>query len=319
VAAKSDYGGNMMLAGLRNWLGRGGHAPRQAAGPLAAAAYALAGAPAAAASGMAAPAAHIPVLWSESRIAMAEELWGEGYLSPGGASELARLAAPLGLSAASSLLLLGAEMGGPAHTLAGELGVWVAAHEADPQLAARAALHIQRAGKALAKRASVAAWNPQAPVFRQKFYHHAIALEAVRHQVPEPVLAAIAAALKPHGQLVLVETVAPAPLDRTDPAVAAWCRLEGRAPVLPGEEAITRMLGRLGFEVRVVEDMSARHMKLAVLGWKRLLRTLAAERPNPTRAAAVVVEAELWMRRIRLMHDGRIRLLRWHAILTAGG
>jgi len=79
------------------------------------------------------------------------------------------------------------------------------------------------------------------------------------------------------------------------------------------------VLGRLGFEVRVVEDMSARHMKLAVLGWKRLVRSLAADRPGPARAAAVVAEAELWMRRIRLMHEGRIRMLRWHAILTAGG
>jgi hypothetical protein len=27
-----------------------------------------------------------------------------------------------------------------------------------------------------------------------------------------------------------------------------------------------------------------------------------------------VREAELWLRRVRLMQDGRIRLLRWHAI-----
>lgn len=309
----------MRLVGIRNWLGRGRQPLQPAAGLLVADLLPMLDAADAAAAPSAQRAADLPPgLWSEARLALAAELWGEGYITPGGSAELVRLAVPLGLSAASSMLLLGAEAGGPAHTLASELGVWVAAHEADPQLVARAAQHIQRAGSALAKRATVAGWNPEAPAFRGKYFHHAMALDAVRHHVAEPVLSGIAAALKAHGQLVLVETVAPAPLDGADPAVAAWCRLEGRAPVLPAEEAVTRMLGRLGFEVRVVEDMSARHMKLAVLGWKRLLRTLAAERPGPARAAAVVGEAELWMRRIRLMHDGRIRQLRWHAILTAG-
>lgn len=323
----------MRLSGLRNWLGsswsRGGWsggvraAPALAAGLLAAGALPGLGEAAPASRLAAVPAPGLipeptPGLWTPPRLAVAGELWGEGYISPGGAAELIRLAVPLGLSAASSLLLLGAEAGGPPHTLASELGVWVAAHEADRLLAARAGQHIQRAGSALAKRATVSHWDPEAPGFRRRFFHHALALEAVRHHVAEPVLAAIAAGLKPHGQLVLVETVAPVPLDPGDAAALAWCRMEGRVPVLPSEEAITRMLGRLGFEVRVVEDMSARHMKLAVLGWKRLVRMLGADRPDRARAAAVVDEAELWMRRIRLMHAGRIRLLRWHAILNAG-
>ena len=52
-------------------------------------------------------------LWPASRLAVAEQLWGSGYLSPGAGSELLRFASPLGLSASSSLLLLGAGAGGP--------------------------------------------------------------------------------------------------------------------------------------------------------------------------------------------------------------
>lgn len=294
----------MPLPGLRAMLTRARHPAGDLSGMLAAAALQT-------------PSPAVPhVLWSPSRLALAEQLWDEGYTSPGGAAELLHLAAPLGLSAASSLLLVGAEAGGPAFSLANELGAWVAAQEAEAALRDRATLRLQSAGTTLARRATVAAWDPAAPVFRRRHFHHAIAREALREGVAEPILAAIAASLKPHGQLVLVETTAPARLDAGDPAIAAWCRLEGRAPLLPAEDAITRMLGRLGFEIRVVEDMSSRQIKLALLGWKRLVRELAAARPEPAHASLVVAEAELWQHRIQLMHEGRIRLLRWHAILT---
>ena len=43
-------------------------------------------------------------IWPSARIGVAEALWGEGFLFPGGAAEVLRLAKPFGLTAASSLL-----------------------------------------------------------------------------------------------------------------------------------------------------------------------------------------------------------------------
>jgi hypothetical protein len=45
-------------------------------------------------------------VWPSARIGVVEALWGEGFLFPGGREETLRLAKPLGLSDASSLLLL---------------------------------------------------------------------------------------------------------------------------------------------------------------------------------------------------------------------
>lgn len=258
-----------------------------------------------------------PPRWSGPRLALLERLWDEGYTSPGGPAEMLRLAAPLGLSASSSLLLIGAEAGGPAFTLANALGAWVAAHEAEAELREPATQRLRRAGTALAKRATISAWDPAAPAFRRRYFHHAIVREALGDAVAEPILSAIAASLKPHGQLVLVETTAAERLDDAERSVATWRRLESRSPLLPAEETITRMLGRLGFEVRVVEDLSQRQVRDALQGWKRLVRELAASRPTPAEAALVVTEAELWLHRIHLLHEGRIRLLRWHCILNA--
>ncbi len=249
--------------------------------------------------------------WTQARLRSAEALWGEGYLFPGGAGEVRRLAMTLRLSASSSLLLLGMGSGGPTLTLAGELGVWVQGCESDPYLAAVAARRIQRAGVALAKRASAERWNPALPDFGRRRFDHAVTLDALRAARPDDVLAALAQAVKPGGQIALMETVAPALLDRSDPAVAAWLRLERRDSGPPDPASVARTLERLGLALHGAEDISARHMRQAVRGWRRRLRDLQAEHPDAARAAVLVEEAELWLRRVRLMRAGQIRMMLW--------
>ena len=300
----------MTFAALRNWLTRGHHPPQ---GTTAPADLLPANAPASVLS--ASDPLTIPTsAWPPARLAIEEELWGHGFLTPGGGAEILRFANPIGLSASSTLLLRGAGAGGPAQILATDLGTWVTAFESDPDLAEIAARRIQRAGAALAKRATVARWDRHDPHFRPRMAHHALLLDAIRAAEPAPILSAIASALKPHGQIVIVETVAPAPLDPDDPAIATWFALEGRTTALPDPDTVTRALKRLGFDVRIVEDISARQMRLAVMGWRHFVRMLARDRPTPERAGAVVAQAELWTRRIRLMHAGRIRMMRWHVI-----
>src|ERR1700675_4859895 len=71
-----------------------------------------------------------PPTWTPDRLVTTDALWGEGYQFPGGEIETLRLAKPLGLSKASSLLLIGAGAGGPACSLAVQCGAWVSGFEA---------------------------------------------------------------------------------------------------------------------------------------------------------------------------------------------
>jgi hypothetical protein len=160
-------------------------------------------------------------------------------------------------------------------------------------------------------------WNPAAPAFRKGAFHHAITVEALRAPRPEDVLTALAQAVRSGGQIALLETVASAPLDAADPAVAALCRLEQRDPPPPGTQWVTQPLERLGFEIRVAEDVSARHIRMAVAGWKHMVRQIT-QRPSPRRAAVLVAEAEVWLRRIDLLRAGKLRQMRWLAIGGAG-
>jgi SAM-dependent methyltransferase len=252
-------------------------------------------------------------LWHSGRLAVTDALWGEGYLIPGGEIELLRLAKPLGLSAAANLLLLGAGAGGAACSLVTALGVWVNGFEAEPELVAAAWQRV--AGSNLGKRARIDFWNPADPSFARHYYHHALALEPLMGHLPEAVLAAIAAALKPGGQLMMTELVADAPLSPNDALVAQWARLERRDPqTVPTEIAITRVLGRQGYDVRIVEDVSQRFMHQGIMGWRRMVRAMQDAKPSRQHAKLVVHEAEVWLVRLRLFREGRLRLVRWHAI-----
>lgn len=256
-------------------------------------------------------------IWPAERLTVTDALWGDGFQFPGGELETLRLARPLGLSAASSLLLVGAGSGGPACSVASHLGVWVTGFETDATLTTLANERSIRTG--LGRRAQAELWLPDAPEFGRGYFHHGLALEPLRDGNPEPVLTAIVAALKPGGQLTLVETAADTPLEPSDPMVAAWARLDHRQPGwVPNQASVTRMLSRLGYEVRIVEDISHRHVQQALFGWKQVVGGLEQVKPSARQAGSLVSEAELWLRRLQLFRAQKLRRVRWHAIGRGG-
>jgi hypothetical protein len=251
--------------------------------------------------------------WGAARVAAVEALWGAGFTSPGGAPETLRLTHPLGLNDKATLLLLGGGLGGPAETIAASCGAWVDSMEADPELATIA--EHRRTSHTAARKITVATWDRENPAFRHRSAHHALSLESLRGAKLAPVLEGVAAALRPRGQIVLTELVAETPAPGTDREFAAWCRLENRGPEMPRVNAITAELTRRRFDVRVVEDVSDRHVSATLAGWRAAVKTLAAgPRPEPATAGIFVTEAELWLLRVRLMRRFGFRLLRWHAI-----
>jgi hypothetical protein len=123
--------------------------------------------------------------------------------------------------------------------------------------------------------------------------------------------------LRASGQIVITELVAPFPLNHADPTVRRWAELEHRDPAqVIAPVAVTRMLGRNGLDVRIAEDMSQRHLDHAMLGWRVMLRDLG-RKPTRQEAIPMVTEAELWLLRRRLIREGHLRMMRWHAISPA--
>jgi SAM-dependent methyltransferase len=250
--------------------------------------------------------------WPSDRLALVHQLWGEGFIFPGGEIETLRLARPLGISAASSLLIVGVGSGGPAIAATRNLGAWVTGMDHDPSLLAAARMQVSRAQ--LVKKISIKPWDPDKPAFVAKGHHHCLALEPFHNARPEPILDSLAQGLRPGGQIVITGLAAPNPLDPADHTVRRWAELERRDPAnLLAPVTVTRMLGRMGLDVRIAEDMSQTHLKHALLGWRVMLRDLD-HKPTRQEAVPMVAEAELWLLRRRLIRDGRLRMMRWHAI-----
>jgi len=235
-----------------------------------------------------APAAHASH-WPAGRIMMAERLWGAGFLAPGGAAEVARLAAPLRLCGQTRCLLVGEMLSGPAHALE-MTGAPVSTYVDDPALAARAGAR---------------EWSALAPDFGLARYDRALALEpfavagAARSGL---VLDALARAVAPIGQLMLTALAAAEGEDAVGPEVLA------------AELPVTQALRRHGFGVRGVTDLSAAHVDLVRAGWAAAMAALPRVRLPEEEAQALVAEEARWRTRLALLASGRARLLCWHAV-----
>jgi 2-polyprenyl-3-methyl-5-hydroxy-6-metoxy-1,4-benzoquinol methylase len=251
-------------------------------------------------------------LLPEDRLAVLTALWGDGFIGPGGEEEALRLAKPLGLSSSHSLLHLGAGLGGGTRAIARASGAYVSGYELDPALARTATTAAQKAG--MGKRAAVEVLDPGQPAIRQGYFHHALAQE-VLWPLPDKqaVMASMVQAVKPGGQVMLTDLVRTED-DPDDGAWSAWAVLERTSPHLGTEKQIGRSMLALGLDIRIVEDVTQRHITQALAGWMNRVTILRRARPAPRQAALLVREAELWLRRCRLMQEGRMRMLRWHAI-----
>lgn len=254
-----------------------------------------------------------PARWPETKLKVLGAIWGEGFLGPGGAEEALTLAKPLGLSQTHSVLNLGAGLGGVTRALAAHSGAWITGYETDPDLAAAAQALSEK--HKVEKKAEVRHLDPAKPQIRAGYYHHALALEAL-WRLPDkaPVLGALVAGVKPKGQVVLTDLVLGPPSPAAERAFAAWAQLEAAPPCLTGEKALGTLLGKEGLDIRICEDITARHISQTVAAWSAFVEELKRDRPSRPFATQVVAEAERCLRRIELLRAGRMRLLRWHAI-----
>jgi len=253
-------------------------------------------------------------LWSPARIAVAERVWGEGFVDPLSGEALRTLVRPLGLDAARSVLDLGAGLGGAARQIVRETGAWVTGLEPDPVLARTGGERSEQAG--LARRAPVAVCDLERLALDRRYdaviARHALFTVSRKNELIE----AVRAALKPRGHFLIVDFAVKNSASN-GPAIAAWRNAE---PVTPHPWTVCQTTDRLksrGFDVRAAEDMSETYAGLVLRAWERIgsdPRQLAAE---PELRARLLAEGELWARRTAALAAGDLRVFRFHALTPA--
>ena len=248
--------------------------------------------------------------WTKARIAVAQNVWGEGALGPGGKDMVLDMVEPLGLKRNMSVLDLGAGLGGPARIMAKRFGVRVTGMEWEPGLV--------KAGKALSKRRF---WSSRkVSIHYPGWGEGRISLESFDRFVAkdclfaipdkEGLLRAIADVLTDHGELLFTDFVLTAPERRT-PAVEAWIAAEPETPAPWSAMDYIQLLTGLGLNLRI-DDRTGPVCSAIRESWTAMDARLEKTKLGPARLEVLESEAALWARRVRLLESGELNYYRFH-------
>ena len=246
------------------------------------------------------------------RLTVSQWLWGAGFHIPGAEEHLLGLVKPFALNPAMSMLDVAAGLGGPARAIAHSFGTYVTGLEPDPELAKRGMEMSVLQG--MQKRAPVEAYDPDNLKLRTGLYDCILGRQATYTLGNrEKFLYALIMALKPRGQLLLTDFVME-PKAGAKPELSAWARLQPRAPKLWTLAQYTDCLTKLGFDIRITEDTTENYHGLILTGWKRLLSAVDLRAMPKKHVLSILDEAETWVRTIRAIDSGALRVFRFYAL-----
>jgi SAM-dependent methyltransferase len=253
--------------------------------------------------------------WPARRIAAAELIWGDDFVLPGHADYTLRVARPLELSPALSLLDLSSGLGGGTRALAEHSGVWITGLERDGDLAEEA--HERSREANIEKKAPVRAFDPSDFELKKRSFDCMIARELFYSIADkERLFGVLQRGLKDRGQLAFTDYV----LGSQPPSQSFedWAGGE-QLPCYPvSVDALVGLLKSLHFECRVVTDDSDAYRADVVAAWSRLAENMENDSIPRHLLARVVAEADRWGRFLRVLDRSELRVYRFHAVYRQG-
>jgi SAM-dependent methyltransferase len=263
----------------------------------------------AAAGSDAAGAAGVPTL---DALTIRQWLWGPGFHIPGDAQNVLNLVKPFAANPASGILDVAAGLGGVARLIADEFGAYVSGLERDPELVRRGMEMSIAAGKA--KQAAIYPMDPEAFELKTGSFDCIIGRDAtymVRDK--ERFIRVLILGLKPEGKLLLTDFVVE-PSQAQRPELATWVALQPYKPQLWNLQQYVDCLRSLGCDDRGPVDITAELKAQIILGWYKLLQTVAIKQLPRPHQLALLDEAERWVKTIVTLDSGALKAYRFLAV-----
>lgn len=250
------------------------------------------------------------LVWPKRRLNVVEQLWGDGYITPGGAEYVKEYLPLLSLTKKHSLLLLGASLGGIGRTLVEETGVWVTGYEQDLELAEIGAERCVLS--AMQRRAPVKKADFETLKLKPRSFNFAMSLESlysVEHK--KELFATITDALRTDGELIYTDIVLPN-MEPPNEEAQKWIEAEPHAPHLWPVDVTQAYLGTLNLDVRPYTDITRLYRKRVLMGWLGFLNTMNKAKLMAI-ADDVISECEYWARLINAIDSGGLKVYNFHA------
>ncbi|HEY5598091.1 MAG TPA: methyltransferase domain-containing protein [Kiloniellales bacterium] len=250
--------------------------------------------------------------WETARLRLVQDVWGEGFSSPGGAEHVLNMVKFFGLDPAMSVVDIGAGLGGATRTMCEGFGVWVNGYEADKDLAEAAMALSVKAG--MAKRASIVPFDPDNFTHKQKSADCVFSKEFLYTvKDKKEFLRAIEMIMKSRGQFLFTDYVVAKPHLRSA-SLDSWMKGEPNGAHPWAVEDYQEVLAELHLDIRVVEDTTDSFHKMVTSGWAAFVNRARTAGLSPDVHLALTDEVELWARRMHAIEAGDLKLCRIHVL-----
>jgi SAM-dependent methyltransferase len=261
----------------------------------------------------------------DTRLAIAQALWGEGSVGPGTPEFLTEMFSMLGLTKEHSIAWLGIGLGGPARELSRQTGVWITGYERRPELVALGQEQALMSG--LAKRVSVQEGDPADLELPVKKFHTVISRDDFCFTPDKArVLEQCYESLRVGGTFLFTDYVANDP-EAAQPEAESWFGTAwGEASLWHGD-TYTDALTQIGFDLRGKVDISHLYTEFitrSAAAWSRLTAEVAAgDFPGADIDRVQILhvmseEAEQWSARLKALEAGKLKVLRFTALRPDG-
>jgi SAM-dependent methyltransferase len=258
-----------------------------------------------------APPEEIPPL-EQPYIKIAQCIWGESLVGPGGPSAILTLVKPFALDPSMTVMDFGAGLGGGTRAVSEEFGVWVNGFEPDPIMAEGGQeLSVKKgAKKAEIKPCAVPDFQPKAATY--DCIYSSEALYTVQEK--EKLLGTFERALKARGQIALTDFVRTPGTKADDPRLKDFATRAGKAGHFwLGDDYLSKMKA-LKFDVRVDEDLTAGYRTNIIEAWVNFTQDSVASAAARAHPDELVSEVSLWTKRVAALDSGALQLRRYYAI-----
>ena len=250
--------------------------------------------------------------WPEERIKIAEIIWGPGFIGPGGSEYVLKLVQPFGMNSSMNVLDLGAGLGGPARAVAEDSKAWLTGKENSDALAIAGMVRSTNAG--MSKKAPITHADFETIKLRPKFFDRVYSKEALFTVADkERLFKMVFTALKNEGQFVFTDYML-RERGAESQAVKDWIAHEPVQPHPWSSDRTEAYLKRLGFDIRVVEDITKGARRRIFEGWQKFIDTHEPGSIPDELVSSLVDEAEHWARRVAALDSGNIRVYRIYAL-----
>jgi len=256
------------------------------------------------------------ILWDKDRVTVTQLIWGNGFCGPGGPQNVIDMSKLLALSPKLSALVVGAGLGGPARVLAKEFGVWINGYESNELLAREGMKMSVKAG--LEKKAPITHLDlNNSPDFERQF-DRAYSKEVMfTVEKKAELIKSIYDQLKENSLFLISDYVVRNHDSLAHPDVTQWLRHEPLNPFPVTSDTMIYTLEKVGFKIRVNEDITDHYLKLINQAWanaEQAVQSLAAEGESGRKNMfAILKEADLWNRRTKIMRQKELRVCRYLA------